>query len=133
MYQQIELVGSLGDDPDLRYTRDGTAVTSFRVETNRRWRAQDGTTREKRVWFRVTAWRRLAERCDQYLSLGQRVLVVGRMEEPRTWTDEEGNTHVSLEVEARNVRFLSTLGEAQALAPGPDLPGEGGEEEEIPF
>ena len=129
MYQQIELVGSLGDDPDLRYTRDGIAVTSFRVETNRRWRAPDGTTREKRVRFRVTAWRRLAERCDQYLSQGQRVVVVGRMEEPRTWTDEEGNTHVSLEVEARNVRFLSTLGEAQALAPGPDLPGEGGGEE----
>ena len=132
MYQQIELVGSLDDDPDLRYTREGTAVTSFRVETNRRWRAQDGTTREKRVWFRVTAWRRLAERCDQYLSQGQRVLVVGRLEEPRTWSDEEGKTHVSLEVEARNVRFLSTLGEAQALAPGPDLPGEGGGEE-IPF
>ena len=133
MYQQIELVGSLGDDPDLRYTRDGTAVTSFRVETNRRWRAQDGTTREKRVWFRVTAWRRLAERCDQYLSQGQRVAVVGRMDEPRTWTDEEGNARASLEVEARNVRFLSTLEEAQALSPGPDLPGEGGEGEEIPF
>lgn len=132
MYQQIELVGSLDDDPDLRYTRDGTAVTSFRVETNRRWRAQDGTKREKRVWFRVTAWRRLAERCDQYLSQGQRVLVVGRMEEPRTWSDEEGKTHVSLEVRARNVRFLSTLGEAQALAPGPDLSGEGGEGE-MPF
>lgn len=133
MYQQIELVGSLGDDPDLRYTRDGTAVTSFRVKTNRRWRAQDGTTREKRVWFRVTAWRRLAERCDQYLSQGQRVVVVGRMEEPITWTDEAGNARASLEVEARNVRFLSTLEEAQALAPGPDLPGEGGEGEEIPF
>lgn len=133
MYQQIELVGNLGGDPDLRYTRDGTAVTSFRVETNRRWRAQDGTTREKRVWFHVTAWRRLAERCDQYLSQGQRVLVVGRMEEPRMWTDEEGNSLASLEVEARNVKFLSTFEEAQALAPGPDLPGEGVEEEEIPF
>ncbi len=133
MYQQLLLVGSLSGDPKMQYAQDGTAVTSFRVETNRRWRAQDGTTREKRGWFRVTAWRRLAERCDQYLSQGQRVLVVGRLEEPRTWSDEEGNTHVSLEVEARNVRFLSTLGEAQALAPGPDLPGEGGEGEEIPF
>ena len=55
MYQQIELVGSLGDDPDLRYTRDGTAVTSFRIETNRSWRAQDGTTREKRVCYGVAA------------------------------------------------------------------------------
>ena len=133
MYQQILLVGNLSGDPKMQYAQDGTAVTSFRVETNRRWRAQDGTKREKRVWFRVTAWRRLAEVCNRYMSNGQRVLVVGELEEPGTWTDREGNTLASLEVEARNVRFLSTLGEAQALAPGPDLPGEGGEGEEIPF
>ena len=129
MHQQILLVGNLGGDPELRYTQDGTPVTSFRVATNRRWRAQDGTTQEKTVWFRVSAWRRLAETCDQYLTKGQRVLVVGEMEEPSTWTDQEGNTRASLEVQARNVRFLSTREEAQALSPGPDQ----GEGEDIPF
>ena len=54
MYQQITLIGNLAADPELRYTQDGTPVTSFRVATNRRWRTQDGTTQEKTVWFRVS-------------------------------------------------------------------------------
>lgn len=129
MYQQITLVGNLGGDPEMRYTQDGTPVTSFRVATNRRWKTQDGATQEKSVWFRVSAWQRLAETCNQYLTKGQRVLVVGEMEEPSTWIDQEGNTRASLEVRARNVQFLSTRTEAQGLPSRTDH----GVEEEIPF
>lgn len=107
-------------------------MTSFRVATNRRWSAQDGTTQERTVWFRVTAWRRLAETCNEYLTKGQRVLVVGEVEEPSTWTDQEGNTRASLEVQARVVRFLNTRSEREDLSPGPDQPAEG-VEEDIPF
>ncbi len=127
MYQQITLIGNLGADPEMRYTQDGTPVTSFRIATNRRWRTQDGTTQEKTVWFRVSAWRRLAETCNQYLTKGQRVLVVGEMEEPSTWTDQEGNARASLEMQARNVQFLSPRDGAQGPAPAQ------GEDEEIPF
>ena len=132
MWQQITLVGNLGGDPEMRYTQDGTPVTSFSVATNRRWSAQDGTTQEKTVWFSISAWRRLAETCNEYLTKGQRVLVVGEVEEPSTWTDQEGNARASLEVQARNVRFLNTRAETQGLAPGPDRPAEG-VEEDIPF
>ena len=132
MWQQITLAGNLGGDPELRYTQDGTPVTSFSVATNRRWSAQDGTTQEKTVWFRVTAWRRQAETCNEYLTKGQRVLVVGEVEEPSTWTDQEGNARASLEVQARNVTFLSTRAEAQDPGPGPEQPAEG-VEEDIPF
>ncbi len=127
MYQQITLIGNLGADPELRYTQSGTPVTSLRVATNRRWRAQDGTTQEETVWFRVSVWQRQAEACNQYLTKGQRVLVVGEMREPSTWTDQEGNARASLEVRARNVEFLTSRGEGQG--PAPDQ----GEEEEIPF
>ena len=129
MYQHITLVGNLGGDPEMRYTQDGTPVTSFRVATNRRWSGRDGTTQEKSVWFRVSAWQSLAETCNQYLTKGPRVLVVGEMEEPSTWTDREGNARASLEVRARNVQFLSTRAEVQGLATGTDQ----GVEEEIPF
>jgi len=132
MWQQITLAGNLGGDPELRYTQDGTPVTSFSVAMNRRWSAQDGTTQEKTVWFRVTAWRRQAETCNEYLTKGQRVLVVGEVEEPSTWTDQEGKARASLEVQARNVTFLSTRAETQGLAPGPEQPAEG-VEEDIPF
>ena len=78
---------------------------------------------------RGAGWRRGA---ISILSKGQRALVVGELEEPSTWTDQEGNARASLEVQARYVRFLNTLEEAQGLAPGPDLSTEGGEEG-IPF
>ncbi len=83
----------------------------------------------KSVRFRVSAWQRLAETCNQYLTKGQSVLVVGEMEEPSTWTDREGNVRSSLEVRARNVQFLSTHAEAQGLAPVLEQHVE----EEIPF
>ena len=105
------------------YAQDGMAETSFRVTTNRRWRARDGRTREKTVGFSVTARRRLAEVCNQYMSNGQRVLVVGEMEEPGTWTDQKGNTRASLEVRARSVKFLTPRAEAQSYTPGPSQLG----------
>lgn len=118
MYQQITLVGNLGRDPEMRYTPSGVAVTNFSVATSRSWTGQDGQRQEKTVWFRVAAWRGLAETCNQYLTKGQRVLVVGEVEEPNTWTDQEGNTRASLEVTARTVRFLNTRAESEALAGG---------------
>lgn len=127
MYQQITLVGNLGGDPTMQLMQDGTPVTSFSVATNRRWRTQDGTTQEETVWFSVSVWARQAETCNQYLTKGQRVLVVGEMREPSTWTDREGNARASLEVRARTVRFLSAREGAQGLAPGPT------QSEDVPF
>ncbi len=118
MYQQITLVGNLGRDPEMRYTPSGVAVTSFSVAVNRSWTGQDGQRQDKTTWFRISAWRRLAETCSQYLTKGQRVLVVGEVEEPNTWTDREGNTRASLDVTAQTVRFLNTRAESEALAGG---------------
>ena len=118
MYQQITLIGNLGRDPEMRYTPSGTAVTNFSVATSRSWTGQDGQRQDKTTWFRVAAWDRLAETCNQYLTKGQKVLVVGEVEEPSTWTDREGNTRASLEVRARTVRFLNSRAESEALAAG---------------
>ena len=110
MYQQITLVGNLGRDPEMRYTPSGTAVTNFSVATSRSWTGQDGQRQEKTVWFRVNAWDRLAETCNQYLTKGQKVLVVGEVEEPDVWTDREGNSRASLDVRARTVQLPQHAG-----------------------
>ena len=147
MYQQITLVGNLGRDPEMRYTPSGTAVTNFSVATSQSWTGQDGQRQDKTVWFRVNAWARLAETCNQYLTKGQKVLVVGEVEEPNVWTDREGNARASLDVRARTVQFLNTRAESEALAAdmgqsgGKGAPTGGGPaadpspnaEEDIPF
>ncbi len=146
MYQQITLVGNLGRDPEMRYTASGVAVTSFPVATSRGWTGADGQRNEKTIWFRVSAWERQAETCNQYLTKGQRVLVVGEIEEPYVFTDQEGNSRASLQVRARNVQFLGTRAGAmdggggqyggeqnRPVGDGPGPTQEAGGEEDIPF
>lgn len=137
MYQQITLIGNLGADPEMRYTPNGQPVTSFRMAVSRTWTGQDGQRQEKTVWFRVTAWRKLAETASQYLTKGSKVLVVGEMEDPNAYIDRDGKPRASLEVTASTIRFLSTRGEANAVG---QMPSGGQSEapheihdEDIPF
>ena len=139
MYQQITLIGNLGRDPEMRYTPTGVPVTSFTVAVNRRWTGQDGQQQDKTTWFRVTAWRKLAETASQYLTKGSKVLIVGTVEDPQAYIDREGQPRASLEVTAQDIRFLSARGEgmesssghggAPAVAEG----GPGMSDEDIPF
>lgn len=114
MFQQVILVGNVGQDPEMRYTPSGVPYTSFSLAVNRVWTGQDGQRQEKTTWFRVTAWQRDAELASQYLTKGRQVMVIGEMEEARPWTDRDGNQRASLEVRARTIRFLGSRGDAGA-------------------
>jgi single-strand DNA-binding protein len=143
MYQKITIVGNLGRDPEMRYTPQGTPVTNFSVATNRKWTNADGTPGEETTWFRVSAWGRTAEVCNQYLSKGRQVLVEGQLRPdpetggPRVWTGNDGIARASFEITARTVRFLGGRGEGVEMEPGVTLeeppPGVEEGEEELPF
>jgi len=105
MFQKTIIVGNLGRDPEMRYTPSGVPVTTFSVAVNRRWTDQQGQQQEHTTWFRVTAWRKLAELCNQYLSKGRLVLVEGDIE-ANAYLAQDGQPRASLELTARNVRFL---------------------------
>jgi single-strand DNA-binding protein len=138
MFQKVILVGNLGRDPEMRYTPGGQAVTNFSVATNRRYTDSSGETRDETVWFRISAWGKQAETCNQYLKKGSRVLVEGRLNgdengNPRMWTGQDGSPRASFEITSQNVRFLSGRDEGSiggdeggsAAAPPPD--------DDIPF
>ena len=125
MYQQITLVGNLGNDPEMRHAPSGDPVTSFSLATSRSWTGQDGQRQEKTVWFRVSAWQRQAETCNQYLTKGQRVMVVGELEEPYVGTDDSGNARATLKVRARFVQFLSPRAEGNVMSEGQAAYGNG--------
>jgi single-strand DNA-binding protein len=133
MYQKIILVGNLGSDPERRATPDGTPVTSFSVATNKRWTTSDGQQGEKTVWFRVTAWRRLAETCAKYLTKGRQVLVEGELSEPRAWQGKDGEWRASLELTADSVKFLGGSGDGGAPNAGAVEPIDTIGDEEVPF
>ena len=130
MFQKSIIVGNLGQDPEMRYTPSGKAVTNFTVAVNRKWTNHSGEQQEKTTWFRVAAWEKLAELCNQYLSKGRLVLVEGEVE-ASAYTSQEGEVKASLELTARNVRFLGSPGSASTE--GSDAQIDAGSIESPPF
>lgn len=113
MFEKIVFVGNLGQDPELRYTPSGAAVTTISVATNRRFTDSAGQDRNEVKWFRVSVWGKQAEACAEYLSKGRQVLVEGRLigdenGNPRIWTGNDGVARTSFEVNAQTVRFLGS-------------------------
>lgn len=136
MFSKTIVVGHLGRDPELRFTPSGQQVCSFSVATTRSWTDQGGQQQEKTTWFRVTAWGKLGELCHQYLSKGRLVLVEGEVD-ASAWTAQTGEARASLELNARNVRFLGgrdsgggggSMGARPSMNMEPPI-----EEEDIPF
>jgi len=124
---KVILLGNLGSDPEMRYTPNGKAVTSFRMATNRRYTTSAGESKEETDWFRISVWGKQAEQCNQILSKGKQVYVEGRFH-ARNWEGQDGQTRTSLEVTAERVLFLgkraaASLSEEGELEPE-DLPFE---------
>jgi single-strand DNA-binding protein len=143
MYQTIIIVGNVGRDPEMRYTPSGQAVTSFSVATNRQYTNNNAETVKETIWFRVSAWGKTGETCNQYLKKGSKVLVEGRLTAdpatggPRIWQAQDGTSRASFEVSAQTVRFLSSRSETEGggmgSAPVSEESGIPAESEDIPF
>jgi single-strand DNA-binding protein len=137
MFQQLILIGNLGNSPELRYTPTGQAYASFRLAVNRRWTGENGQPMEKTTWFNITAWQRQAELSSQYLDKGRRVMVIGEIEGARPYTDRDGNQRASIDVRAREIRFMdgrNTGQEASVEEQANGIPEAiGAEQGDIPF
>src|SRR6266545_6532235 len=96
------IVGNLVDDPELRFTGNGTAVANLRVAVTQRIQ-QDGTWRDGETsFFKVNAWRDQAEHLADSLGKGDRVMVTGRLRQ-RSWETPEGDKRSVTEIEADEV------------------------------
>ena len=142
-FHTIIITGNLGRDPEMRYTPSGQAVTSFSVAQNDSYTNSNGEKVKRTLWFRVTAWGKQAETCNQYLKKGAMVLVEGRLTadpatgNPRIWSGQDGQARASFEVSAQTVRFLSSRSEGAEgggpVAGGMDMAAEMPHEDDIPF
>ena len=124
----VVLIGRLTDDPTLRYTQQGHAVTTFRIAVDRPFTNQQGE--RETDFFPVVTWRKLAETCAHNLNKGRLVAVEGRLHN-RSYTAQDGSTRWVTEVVADSVRFLDWPKEQQADAADED--GEWGDEDSVPF
>jgi single-strand DNA-binding protein len=102
---KVMLIGNLGQDPEMRYTPSGRPLTKFQMAVNRSWTSADGDKKSETEWFNIVAWGKLAEICNQYLTKGRRVYIEGRLH-TRTWQDDNGANHSSVEITANEMIML---------------------------
>jgi single-strand DNA-binding protein len=134
---QVVIVGNLVDDPELRYTPNGAAVANFRVAVNRRFQDAAGQWKDGETsFFRINAWRTLAENVAESLTKGSRVIVSGRLRS-RSWETPEGDTRSAVEIEADEVgpslRWATAKVERQSRGAGGGDWSESSTPEEAPI
>ncbi len=143
----VTLLGNLTRDPELRYTPQGTAVGTFGLAVNRRYRQGD-EQREETCFVDIVTFGRQAETSSEYLSKGNLVLIEGRLQW-RSWETPEGQKRSKHEVVANNVQFMPRGSSGQnggsyqsdrpmpqsrpsAPPPSPSMGGGGGFDESFP-
>lgn len=104
MFNQITIIGNVGQDPETRYLPSGDAVVNFSVATSERWKDKDGNPQEKTQWHRVKAFGKLAEIMGQYLRKGSKVMIQGSMDYGSY--EKNGVTHYTADIKADTLKML---------------------------
>ena len=103
---KVIIVGTLGRDPDMKYTASGTAIANISVATSESWKdKQTQEKKEKTEWHRVVAFSRLAEIIGEYLRKGSQVYIEGKLQ-TRKWQDQNGQDRYTTEVVANQMQML---------------------------
>ena len=139
---KVIIVGNLGQDPEIKYTAGGAAVTNISIATSDSWKDKDsGMDQERTEWHRVVLWRRLAEIAGEYLKKGSKVYIEGQLQ-TRKW-EQDGQTRYTTEIIARDMQFLDSRGSSnnQSTQESPemndqsaaDVPDSDINDDDIPF
>ena len=109
---KVILIGTLGKDPELKYTPQGTAVAKFSMATNENFKdKQSGEWKERTDWHNIVCWARTAEIAAEYLKKGRKVYIEGRLS-TRSWDDKEtGQKKYMTEVVANDLVLLGGKGD----------------------
>jgi single-strand DNA-binding protein len=115
--QKAQVIGNIGQDPEMRYSANGQPLLRFSVASNERRRGQDGEQYDETTWFRVTVSGNRADSLSQILHKGMRVYVDGRLS-ARPWINNNDQLQAGLEIFANEVQFLSTREQDQQRGGG---------------
>lgn len=132
------IIGNLTRNPESRTTNNGKSVCNFDVAVNRRQKDENGNNVAD--FFRVSAWGKTGESCQQYLAKGRKVAVIGSVSTHAYMPKDGGEPKAQLEVFAEHVEFLSSRDDSGTGAPAAtsDTGAAGGgfvpvETDELPF
>lgn len=105
---QVNLIGNLGRDPEVKHLASGDAVCNFSIACSESWKDRNtGEKKEKTEWVNITIYGKLAEIAGQYLSKGSQVFLSGKLQ-TRKWQDKDNNDRYTTEVVCHDMKMLSS-------------------------
>ncbi|HEY2726968.1 MAG TPA: single-stranded DNA-binding protein [Parafilimonas sp.] len=110
---KVQLIGNLGNNPEIRTTEGGKKMARFSVATNETYRTAKGEKVTETQWHNLIAWGKVAEIAEQFLSKGSEVAIEGKLIN-RNFTDKEGNKRYITEVQVNEVLMLGDKKQAKA-------------------
>lgn len=122
MLNQVQLIGRVGRDPEVRYMPNGEAVCNFSIATSENWKDANGQKQERTEWHNITMYRKLAEIAGQYLKKGALVFVQGKIQS-RKYVDKNGIERTAYEIICDSMKMLGGGNSEQpAQGEAPTLP-----------
>ena len=121
---KVVIIGTLGRDPEIKYTASGSAVVNINVATNESWKDKNtGEMNERTEWHRIVMFGKLAEIAAQYLKKGSQAYFEGRLQ-TRKWQDQNGQDRYTTEIVANEMQMLDRkpVGPASQSGPQPQQP-----------
>ncbi|MNN33023.1 Single-stranded DNA-binding protein [compost metagenome] len=108
---QVNLIGRIGGDPELRHLPNGEAVANCTLATSERWKdKQTGEQKEQTEWHRLSFYGKLAEIVGQYVSKGSLIYVSGSLR-TRKWQAQDGTDRYTTEIKCDQMRMLGGKGD----------------------
>lgn len=114
---KVILVGHLGQDPEMRYMPDGTAVANLSLATSESWTDKSNQKKEKTEWHKVVIFGKLGEIAGEYLTKGSQIYIEGKLQ-TRKWQDQQGQDRYTTEIVVSIGGTLQMLGGAKQQETG---------------
>jgi len=121
---QVQLIGNVGNDPEVREVQGGSKVASFRLATTERYTDRNGEKQSNTDWHNIVAWNKTAEIIEKLVRKGANLFIAGKLK-TRQWQDQQGNKRYTTEVAVENIQILDRRTDAPASSQT--------EEEDLPF
>ena len=110
---EVNLIGRLGKDPEIRFTKDNKPIANFSVATSEKWKDQSGQMQEKTTWHNVVVFGGLADIVQKYLKKGSNVYLSGKLNTEK-YTDKNGVEKYATKVIVDMKGKMVMLGEGQS-------------------
>ena len=137
-YTKVIIAGHLTRDPEIRYSKSGSAITNLGVAVNKQWKGADGETNKKAHFFDVVFFGKRAETISNHFRKGSCIFVEGELEHA-TWNSEQGEKKSKVSIKGWEFKFVDKNPNPQDGISGEETPekkegaGSISEKDDVPF